>query len=271
MKTLFLFTLTTLVTLSLSARENPFIPTSTYEEESARLIEANEIENVSEEAYIKEMQEKMMSIPTKGFEKNNIKVEDVNKNKVREMKKDLPKKEIYSQKEVKTLIEKAKKQTVNETKRIIRAEIATVKQQKPEQIVYVKPRADVKEEAEDLKTVKAMEEKPMILSLPIDKTHNKKLLPFLSISYNNTMLKIDTSSKILKNFSINKSMKIIIDYSSKTNFYTKREMLDSNAFKKVTIGNHSSKGFYRVVIELTAMPNMYTISKDMGQLTITKK
>ena len=76
MKTLFLFTLTLVLTLNLNARENPFEATNAYEEEAARIIEQNEIDEnaINESAYIKEMQEKM----------SNVSNEDINKNKVEE-------------------------------------------------------------------------------------------------------------------------------------------------------------------------------------------
>ena len=42
MKTLFLFTLTIILSINLSARENPFAVTDAYEEEAAKIIELNE-------------------------------------------------------------------------------------------------------------------------------------------------------------------------------------------------------------------------------------
>ena len=60
MKTLFLFTLTLILAFTLNARENPFEATNAYEEEAARIIEQNEIDenSINEAAYIQEMKKK---------------------------------------------------------------------------------------------------------------------------------------------------------------------------------------------------------------------
>jgi hypothetical protein len=42
MKTLFLFTLTIILSINLNARENPFAVTDAYEEASAKIFEINE-------------------------------------------------------------------------------------------------------------------------------------------------------------------------------------------------------------------------------------
>ncbi|XPV52527.1 MAG: hypothetical protein ACNI3H_09120 [Halarcobacter ebronensis] len=63
MKTL--FTLLLLLPLTIIARENPFQPTTAYEEEQARMIELNEmdenyaVEFQAEQHYINEVYEKM--------------------------------------------------------------------------------------------------------------------------------------------------------------------------------------------------------------------
>ncbi len=63
MKTL--FTLLLILSTSLIARENPFEPTNAYEEEAARMIEINEVEQdydvefQQEQQYVNTMYEKM--------------------------------------------------------------------------------------------------------------------------------------------------------------------------------------------------------------------
>ena len=50
MKTLFLFTLTIILSINLNARENPFAVTDAYEEASAKIFEINETPKTLEAA-----------------------------------------------------------------------------------------------------------------------------------------------------------------------------------------------------------------------------
>jgi len=251
MKTLFLFTLTIILSLNLSARENPFAATNAYEEEAARIIELNEIneEETLNAEYIKEMQQKMNNM-------TSVNKDDVNKNKVKEAVKKLtpalkakPKEKTYSQKEVKKLIKKAQIQTEAKTKAIVKKELAKTKVVEPQQVVFVKPRTDI------------VEDDPM---------KTKEILPFIKVSYNNDMLTIHTDDKVSKKFSLDKDNKIIIDYKAYKNFYTKREDLNSKAFEKVAVGNHKKDRFYRVVVKLSSKPSDYKVNYKDGLITIVK-
>lgn len=259
MKTLFLFTLTVVLSLSLSARENPFAATNAYEEEAARIIELNEVDESAygEEQFVQQMQEEMSV--TKEFEKTNAnknKVEDaVNKlmPALKETKKANEKK--FSEKEVKKLIKKAQAQTEAKTKKLIKKELENTKVVEPKQVVFVKPRPDVE----------MMEEEVMEEEMKMS-----QILPFLKLEYNNNEISIHTKYKVSKKFSLEKGNKIIIDYKAKLNFYTKRENLESMNYKKVAVGNHKKNGFFRVVVELDKAPKNYKVNYKNNLISIVK-
>ena len=137
MKTL--FTLLLVLSTSLIARENPFEATNAYEEEAARIIEMNEIEEdyaleyQQEQEYIKNMYEKM----------NNPAVEE----------KKEPEKPTLTENEVKKMIKKAQKETEKKAEKIAK-KLVDEKPKEVEQVVYVKPRLDVTNEKELLPFVK---------------------------------------------------------------------------------------------------------------------
>lgn len=260
MKTLFLFTLSVVLSLNLSARENPFAATNAYEEEAARLIELNETDDSTygEEQFVQDMQEQMSM--TKEFSK-----EEENKNKVEEAVKKLmpalkeqPKKEEkkFSEKEVKKLIKKAQAQTEAKTKKLIEEKLESKPKVEPKQVVFVKPRADVEIDDE--------------MMIEEDEMKTSQILPFVKLEYNNNKLVIHTKYKVSKKFSLNKGNKIIIDYKAKLNFYTKREDLESMNFKKVAVGNHKKNGYFRVVLELDKNPNNYKVNYRNNLITVIK-
>lgn len=245
MKKLSFLTLSVITAISLNARENPFEMTNAYEEEAARIIETNESaiqEAMSEASYIKEMQEKM----------EKPKVEDAVEKLIPAIKEEKPKEKTYTKKEVDTLINKTKKQTEYKTKQIVKKELEkelkTTKIEKPTQVVYVKPRPDIID----------------------DELVTKTILPFVDIEYNDDKLMIKTDSEISRKFTLDKDNKIIIDYKAKKNFYTKREILESKSFKKITIGNHKKEQYYRVVIELSSKPSNFEVTYKDKLITISK-
>lgn len=133
----FLFTLLVVLSVSLIARENPFEPTNAYEEEAARMIEINEVEEdydvefQQEQQYVNEMYEKM----------NKPKPEVVE-----------PKKPTLTEDKVKKMIKDAQKE--QKPKTIIKKVIVEKPAPKPQQVVYVKPRLDVVNEKELLPFLK---------------------------------------------------------------------------------------------------------------------
>jgi len=257
MKTLFLFTLSTVLSLSLFARENPFAATNAYEEEAARLIELNEVDESAydQEQFVQDMQEQMSV--TKEFEsENKNKVEEA-VNKLMPALKEEPKKmqeKKFSEKEVKKLIKKAQAQSEAKTKKLIEKKLNQTKTVEPKQVVFVKPRPDVEMMEDELS----------------DELKTYDILPFVKLEYNNDELTIHTKYKVSKKFSIKKDNKIIIDYKAKVNFYTKREDLESMSFKKVAVGNHKKNGFFRVVVELDKKPSNFKVNYKKGLITIVK-
>ena len=241
MKTLFLFTLSVVLALNLSARENPFSMTDVFEEETGRMIEPNERpttpEELQEAQYIREMQQKM----------SNANRNSVDTTTPKETK---PVTKTYSKQEVDSLIQKTKKQTEQKTKEIVKKELANTKVAQPEQVVYVKPRPDVSAD---------------------DALIAKNILPFLKIEYNDNKLLIHTEHKVSKKFSVVKENKLVIDYKAKVNFNTKKDEIDSKTFKKIAVGNHKTEGFFRVAVELVNKPSNYDVTYNDNIITITKK
>jgi len=246
MKTLFLFTLTIILAFNLNARENPFEATNAYEEEAARIIEQNEIDDnsINESAYIQEMQEKMSSTSKNNENKNKV------KEAIKKLKPALKVEKTYSKKEVKKLIKKAQVQSESKAKKLLKKELERNKMLEPKQIVYVKPRTDILDDTMNMKT--------------------KVLLDFLNVEYNDNKLIIHTDDSISKKFTLEKEKKIIIDYKANKNFYTKRESLESTNFKKIAIGNHKKEMFYRVVILLSENPSNYKVEYKNNLITILR-
>ena len=250
MKTLFLFTLTIILSTNLSARENPFAVTDAYEEASARILEIDEtpktLEAAQEAQYIKEMQEKMSKVASLDANKNKV---EEKINKIAPLVKENPAPKSYSKKEVDSMIQKTKSQTEQKTKEIVKKELSKTQAVEPTQVVYVKPRADV---------------------INDDELVSKKLLSFLKIDFNDNKLIIHTDYEVSKKFSIIRENKIIIDYKAEINFLTKKDDIDSRNYKKITIGNHKKEGYFRVAIELIDKPSKYDVKYENNLITISK-
>ncbi|MCT7554916.1 AMIN domain-containing protein [Aliarcobacter butzleri] len=239
MKTLFLFTLSTLLAVSLSARENPF---ALYEEETGKMYEFNENlttpEAIQEAEYIKKVQQQM---------------QNANKNEaVKKTTTTVPPAVVapktYTKQEVDSLIQKTKQQTEQKAKEIVKKEIA---KKEPEQVVYVKPRADVADDNEALTT--------------------KSILPFVKIEFNDNKILIHTTHEMFKKFSIEKEKKLALDFKGKVSFNSKKDNLTSKNFKSVAVGNHEKAGFFRVAVELANKPSKYSVDYKDNIVTITSK
>jgi len=244
MKTLFLFTLTLILAFNLNARENPFEATNAYEEEAARIIEQNEIDEspINETAYIEEMQEKMSNVTDNN--QNKKKVEEA----IKKLTPALKVEKTYTKKEVKKLIKKAQVQSESKVKRLVKKELSKKEIVEPKQIVYVKPRTDIIDDTMQMQT--------------------KILLDFIKVEYNDDKLIIHTKDMVSKKFTLEKENKIIIDYKARKNFYTKRENLDSKNFKRIAVGNHKKEKFYRVVILLSKKPSNYKVEYKDNIITV---
>ncbi len=239
MKTLSLITLLLLVSTSLNARENPFEATNAYEEETARIIEMNEVD----ENYSQEFQQEQHFVNTMYEKMNKVEKEEIIQKvitpKMEPVKNSKP---ALTEAKVKKLIKQAQKQSEAKTKKIITQVINT-----PvtiQQVVYVKPRLDI--------------------------NYEKTILPFLNIEYDDEEINIYSKYKVTKKLTLPGKKKIILDYSAKENFYTKRENLESTSFTKIAVGNHKKENFFRVVIELSEIPENYEVTYEDKKVTIVK-
>ncbi len=235
MKTLSLFTLLLLISTSLTARENPFEATNAYEEESARIVEMNEID----ENYAEEYQQEQQFINAT-YEKMNKVENEVPAKKVKEPV--VAPKPALTEEKVKKLIKKAQKETEAKTRIIVKKVANQPKEIK--QVIYVKPRLDV--------------------------VNEKTILPFINIEYDNDKIDIISKYEVNKKLTLPGKKKIILDYTAKENFYTKRETLSSTNFLKIAVGNHKKDKFFRVVIELSELPENYEVTYDEMKVSIVK-
>ena len=101
----------------------------------------------------------------------------------------------------------------------------------------------------------------------IDKKIN--VLPFIDIEYTNSELKIHSKYKVFKKFYLEKGNKLILDFRADTSFYTKHYDLESNAFRKFSVGNHKEDRFFRVVILLNENNDKYNVTYDENMVLVT--
>ncbi len=205
--------------VTLSGRDNPF---AKYEEETGKMYELNEtpktVEEIQEAQYIQKIQNQInsQSEPVSSTPKANV--------------QKAPEK-TYTKKELEAIVQKANKQNEQKTKEIVKKELANVKKE-PEQVIYVKPRADVDSDKTSI-TVN-----PSSNSLK-----QKNILPFLNIENSDNELIIRSEHKMFKKFSIDKENKLAFDYKAKVNFNTKKRfyqeailrILQLEIIKKVVI------------------------------------
>ncbi|AJC87143.1 AMIN domain-containing protein [Campylobacter insulaenigrae] len=71
---------------------------------------------------------------------------------------------------------------------------------------------------------------------------------FISLSFYNNKININTRDKMLRNLSIGDPTKIIVDFAKNQHFNTKTLQVNTANVKKVVFGSH--KNFYRLVIYL---------------------
>ncbi|RBQ32792.1 hypothetical protein CRU92_03495 [Arcobacter sp. FW59] len=247
-----LIMLTVVLTIFLEARDNPF---AKYEEETGRMFELNEtpknLEEMQEAEYIKKVQQEInQQVTTQTPTKTPT---QTTKQPVKQAEK------TYSKKEVDSLIQKTKQQSEQKTKELVKKELSNVKKE-PEQIVYVKPRADVESDG-----------KTTTSSNDGGTSGAKNILPFLNVEISDDKLVIKSEHTMFKKFTINKENKLALDYRAKVSFTTKRENINSKNFKNIVVGNHQKGGYYRVAIELGDKPSKYNVDVASGTVTISLK
>src|SRR5574344_1948928 len=216
--------------VTLSGRDNPF---AKYEEETGKMYELNEtpktVEEIQEAQYIQKIQNQInsQSEPVSSTPKANV--------------------------------QKTNKQNKQKTKEIVKKELANVKKE-PEQVIYVKPRADVDSD----KTSTTVN--PSSNSLK-----QKNILPFLNIENSDNELIIRSEHKMFKKFYIDKENKLAFDYKAKVKFNTKKEILSGSNFKTITVGNHQKGGYYRVAVELGSKVSKYSVDVNDKEIVIKLK
>jgi hypothetical protein len=107
----------------------------------------------------------------------------------------------------------------------------------------------------------------------ISKTYKYHLLDFVKIDITNDVLHIKTKYKLKEQFVLEDENKIVCDFVSYKKFYTKRESVSSHQdFAKIAIGAHPESHFFRVVIKTSKNLKNYNIKiSDNGTININKK
>ena len=92
-----------------------------------------------------------------------------------------------------------------------------------------------------------------VVIVPVETGERKE--PFKSIKFKKAVFEFDlmqikilTSDVKIRDFMVDKDRKIVIDFKSSSNFYTKTFKLDCGAFKSMVFGAHDK--FYRAVVNL---------------------
>lgn len=235
---------TVIFTTSLIARDNPFIPTKTYMEEKARILEIEQ--DYSDKPQDLEVKE----IKTVDEESNIVKaVTDANET-------------IQTKADVNETLEKIViKGYIEEKEKIEKPQLAV---------------QDVKKEITKQKKVEAPEKEVMseVKKAKVFKTITKgeyQILPFVKLVLDDNKIEIYSDHKVFKKFNLDESNKIVLDYRAKTNFYTKRVKFEAQSFKGITIGNHKAKEFFRVVVLLDDKPKEFDVTHSDTKVVIKKK
>lgn len=81
-----------------------------------------------------------------------------------------------------------------------------------------------------------------------NRSKNIPLFKWLSIEMGNDYIFIKTKDKLLKSFRVHHPEKIVLDFTSKKTFNTKRLKIKSRYISKIAVGAH--KKYYRVALKL---------------------
>ena len=129
-------------------------------------------------------------------------------------------------------------------------------------VPVVAPKSDVSVTKEELKAVESAVPKPTELNMtaqeplkdivikPLEKTGPQKQIAYKQTKFEiyPMQIKIFTTDEKLKDYSISKGTKVVIDFASQTDANTRKDELDCGAFKTALFGSHGK--FYRVVFDL---------------------
>jgi hypothetical protein len=239
MKKSFFIFISCLLVVSLDARENPFEPTDIYTEKQADFLKQLQLEQEKE----KKMQEEV-KLHEQAMLQREKEIEDL---------------ELQRQEELRR-IEELKAQ---------RAALEKQKQQELQRIQQVK--AQELQKLESMKQQKLLQMKKEQMA----KMNKYNVLPFVHIEANDDTLTIfvDTKFKLINQEILEDRKKILYDFRAHASFYTISKNLQSDAFKKFTVGTHKKKGFFRIVIEVTDKTSSYLekIDTKEGKITLLKK
>ena len=89
-----------------------------------------------------------------------------------------------------------------------------------------------------------------IVIKPLEKPQPQKQIVYKQTKFEiyPMQIKILTTDEKLKDYSISKGTKVVIDFASQTDVNTRKDELDCGAFKTALFGSHGK--FYRVVFDL---------------------
>ena len=134
--------------------------------------------------------------------------------------------------------------------------VVTTKAPEPKKVEVTKP---------VVKMGKVHVKSTTIVSSEILKTLNYQNIRLL---FREGSVYVETKDKILKHFSLKKPSSIVIDFKSKSDFASKRDLVGKGGFRKVEIGAHGSS--YRVVFRLDKRSKYRVEKKRYGYLITLK-
>ncbi len=103
---------------------------------------------------------------------------------------------------------------------------------------------------------------------PILTQKNYSFAKNISFSVSSNTIIVNTNDKLIRDFTVLKPQKIVLDFKSNKSFYTKTLDISRPPFKNVTFGSH--KGFYRASFLLDS-PYKYRLEKKAGKVIIYLK
>ncbi len=102
------------------------------------------------------------------------------------------------------------------------------------------------------------------------KTYKYNLLSFVNLQIRKDIMSLSSKYKMKKYFKIKEENKLVFDFIAKKRFFTQRETISTHKdFKKIIIGAHPEKKYFRVVIQTKEKLSKYKINIDKkGKITI---
>lgn len=268
-----IFFLSILFLTSVVARENPFEPTKTYLEEKARILEIEQDYTAKSRVQSEEEETVTEIVSDENASKETAevaKVEDENQTLKADaaVKKEEDKKMMEEEVAVKPPQEMPKAQDMSENMAQVKKEDI---EKEPKEAMIEKEM--VKEETKVIVEIKPelKEPKPAVIFQTVSKGAYD-ILPFIKMVLEDDKMEIYSKYKVFRKFNIEAENKIVIDYRATKNFYTKRYNLDSDNFKKIIVGNHKVRNYFRIVLSVAELPHEYDVTySDGNKVTLLKR